>query len=260
MPTELSGKNEFILSSLNGKYKYNYFKDYENLSPSGIDIKYKEKFNLDDSWNFYNTNFKVINNFYFKFELNMQKIFNNNIFFRIDSDRNDHFILNHIVKLSNSFIIKIFYVSKNSKTTTNIFRTSIHYDDNSDNFAFIYEKNLNSVRLKIKSRKQSIKRVFSINDFTFLSFGYFLNDSNKLALSSIYFTDTYNLDKSSENDAKIFQKCSKQNFKSFSCVSKDIEFCQTLYCKICCKKTLRYINSIEKCQANCITSLKYNLV
>jgi len=260
MPTEQAKIREFSLSSLNTKYKFNYFPDFENLTPKNLDLKYKKLFNLDDSWKFYYTNFKVLNNFYFKFELNMAKIFTNNIFFQIDSDRSDYSLLTQIIKLSNSFIIKIFYVSKRSTSLTKIYRTTINFDKQSENFAFIYEKNLNALRIKVKSRKNSFKKLLSLNNFSFASFGFYMNDSNKLALSSIYFTDTYNLDDPYGNDTVIINKCSKRNFRLFACPSKDVGFCQVLYCKICCRRTLSLEASQDKCQTNCINGIRFNLV
>lgn len=260
MPTELAKNREFTLSSLNSKYKFNYFPDYENLSPKKLDLRYKKLFNLDDSWKFYYTNFKILNNFYFKFEVNMGKLFSNNFFFQIDSDRTDYFLQNQIIKLSNSFILKVFFVSKISNSITKIYRTTISFDKQSENFAFIYEKNLSALRIKIKSRKNTYKKLLSISDFSFASFGFYMNDSNKLALSSIYFTDTYNLNDSDANDARIFNKCSKRNFQLFPCPSKDAGFCQMLYCKICCKRTSSFEVSLDKCQASCVNAIRYNLV
>jgi len=259
VPTESSKNKDFVMSSLDTQYNFNYFPDYAGLSPLPLEISYKELFKLSDSWMYYFTNFKVINNFYFKFELNMDKIFNNNFFFKINPDREDHVVLNHIIKLSNSFIFKVFYVSKSSNSIMSIYRTTINYDKLSQNFAFIYEKSLNTMRIKIKSRKKSFKILITLNNFTFINFGFFMNESNRSALSSIYFSNIYTLH-TGEGENNVLNKCSKYNFDHFYCVSKDVEFCQILYCKICCKKTISFEPFQAKCQANCINGLKNNLV
>ena len=259
MPTDNIKKKDFLLSFLDTKYNFNYMSDYQLLSPIDIELKYKILLSLDDSWKYYYTNFKVIDNFYFKFELNIGKIFNKNIYFKIDTDRENHFLLNQIVVLSNSFIIKIFYVSKISSTTANIYRMVINYDSLSPNFAFIYEKNMNSLRVKIKSRKSEYIKLFSLKDFSFISFGFFMNDSNHLALNSIYFSDTYNLSNKNEDDKKIFTKCSKKNYLLSICASLDKKFCNLLYCKNCCKRSISFMDNSRKCVENCLDMLRNNL-
>lgn len=137
------------------------------------------------------------------------------------------------------------------------------YDKYTENIVFIYEKNLNTVRLKIKSRKNSITRLFTITDFSFISFGFLLNYSNRLALKSIYFTDTNNLERKDElNEKIIFNKCSKINYNIYklNCVSKDKVYCENVFCKICCKRTASIEPNTAKCLEKCYKILRKDIV
>jgi hypothetical protein len=261
VPTLPKKMSKFSISSLDSKFKYNYFKDSENLSKKKVDSKLIDLFILDKTWLEYKTDFKVINNFYFKFEINMGKVFSNNIYFLMDSDRSKDYLISHIIRFRETFLLKIFLVSKSSSRVVSIWRTTLSYDNISENVAFIYEKNLNSLRLKIKSRKHNIQKLFTIANYFYISFSFIMNDACKLSLSSVYFTDTYNLDEdNSKYEKTIFNKYSIDNYNSFKCPSKEKQFCVILFCKICCKRTISLNPSFEKCQLACYKNIDNSIM
>lgn len=260
VPTLERKKASFSLSSLDSKYKYNFFQDAEKLESKKVDKNLVDLFILDKSWQEFKTYFKVINNFYFKFEINIGKVFSNNIYFLMDSDRSNDYLISHIIRFRNSFLLKIFKVNKLSSRVVSIWRTTLSYDKNSENVAFIFEKNLNSLRIKIKSRKHNVQKLFTISNYYFISFSFIMNDSCKLALSSVYFTDTYNLGSdNSKVEKAIFNKCSSNNYLNFKCPSKERSFCVSLFCKICCKRTISLNPVSIKCQIICNKNINYAL-
>jgi hypothetical protein len=290
-------KDKNQISSLNSKYPYNFFQTALELPNNKMDSKIIEILSLDRTWKSYDTQFQVLTNFYLKFEIDIDRLYGEDMNYAInDSDSNSsireeqqnsvYLILQsmrakssyfiEIVKVENGFLWKLFLINNNSGKRINIFRKRFDVDKKikKRNFAVILVKNSESLMIEIKLKSHVLfKNVFTIKDFSFIKFMFLMNPRNSGSVTNVYLSDTYSgnfVKKENFSKKKIDEinslsgikyECSVEIFETYKCIVDDKKVCKTLFCKSCCSKKLKKKNpyQYEGCFAKCHEGLKDKL-
>lgn len=292
---KLNDKEKIQISSLNSKYPYSFFQTALELPTIKIDPKIAEILSLDTTWKCYNTQFEVLTNFYFKYEVDIDRLYGedmnytmndsnsvssikeeqqNSVYLIIQSMRAKSSYFIEIVKVENGFLWKLFLIHNDSGKRINIFRKRFDIEQKIKKiiFAIILVKNKKSIMVEIKLKSHVIfKNVFSVNDFNFIKFMFLMNPRNSASIKNVYFSDTFGgnfVDKENnisynKKDESILQsgikyECSEGIFTNYKCIVNDKKVCKTLFCKSCCSKKLKKKNpyKYEDCFVKCHEGLK----
>jgi hypothetical protein len=251
-------------TSLNIKFPYGYITDTRKLKKTEINNKILNLLSLDPSWIAYDTEFLVLTNFYFKYELSLNKNFGENFisnpkinnlnsaFLQLSSLRSPISYYFEIVSIDKGFILKIFKTNIYTDVKTNIFRKNFSV---SQTITFILVKIKESLQLQVKRKSEKIyKTIFTIQNFHFVKFFFLLNPQNIASISSIYFSDTYGGSFVKVKEESNIKTCTKDKFENFVCHLKDKVLCKRLFCKSCCTKKLRKSNifQYQSCFEDCV--------
>jgi hypothetical protein len=257
MPTMQEQKSSEVMLALQSKYRYNSIPSPEDLKIMEVNNVFLRNIpDIDTSWKIYDTQFQALSNFYFKFELDIDLLSDNKFYFFMDSVNTKETYFLNILKLQKFFIIKIFKIN-NEGYKVNLYRKNVNYQLTvstqrkvKNNYTFNILKNGETLSFEIIKGGMRNKSLFTLKGVNFIKFGFLLNPPAIKSLSSIYFSDTMNFFKKGENS----NNCTKEKYKSYKCIVKDIRICSIYYCKSCCTKKLLKENEFEsnKCRSDCI--------
>lgn len=245
-PKQIESK-KFINEPLKTKYIFNYYKDASYFSEISLNNKISSLLELDTTWKNYDMEFEVVNHFYFKFELYVDKLINNLLYFYLDSRTSDYHFF-EIVRIENAYLFKIFKISKSNDLKIPIFKKILDYEKNTK-VTIIFSKTNDTMTIVFKNKSHKLTELFTFRNLNFVRFYFLLNQSNMNALTSIYYSNT----KDFREKVKMMKNCSIESFKAFQCTLSKPSQCRRYFCEGCCK------NRLIKNNADCIEVCKEKL-
>jgi hypothetical protein len=168
-------------------YVFNFFTDLRKLKIID-DWKFAKNY-INPTFKIYDSGFMVYENFYIKYEVEIQKLFNEEIYFCIESLERQTSVYFQLIKLSKSAILKIFEINIYGRKR-NIYRTDLKVLDNYKLFTFVFVKNSKSLTLNIGNRYDKKNTLFTFPNLNYMKF--YFSTQKESVIKNIYISDTTN--------------------------------------------------------------------